>query len=72
MSSAAAPEPGERPEARVAELRQLIDYHSYRYHVLDDPEIGDDRYDALFDELRRLEADHPKLITPNSPTQRVG
>jgi DNA ligase (NAD+) len=59
------------PGERAAELRRLIEYHSYRYHVLDDPEIGDDRYDALFDELRRLEADHPDLVTADSPTQRV-
>jgi DNA ligase (NAD+) len=59
------------PADRAAELRRLIEYHSYRYHVLDDPEIGDDQYDALFDELRRLEADHPELVTADSPTQRV-
>jgi DNA ligase (NAD+) len=60
------------PAERAEELRRLLDYHSNRYHVLDDPEIGDDEYDALFDELRRLEADDPSLITPDSPTQRVG
>ena len=59
------------PEERAAELRRVLEYHSYRYHVLDDPEIGDDQYDALFDELRRLEGDHPELVTPDSPTQRV-
>jgi DNA ligase (NAD+) len=57
---------------RAAELRRLLDYHSRRYHELDDPEIGDDAYDALFDELRRLEAADRSLITPDSPTQRVG
>ncbi len=57
---------------RAAELRRLVDYHSHRYHVLDDPEIGDDEYDALFNELRELEAADPSLITPDSPTQRVG
>ena len=57
---------------RAAELRRLVDHHSRRYHVLDDPEIGDDEYDALFNELRVLEADDPALITPDSPTQRVG
>jgi DNA ligase (NAD+) len=71
VSGAAAAAPFEGPEERAAELRRLIDYHSYRYHVLDDPEIGDDQYDALFDELRRLEGDHPELVTPDSPTQRV-
>ena len=62
----------ETPEQRAAELRRQIEYHNYRYYVLDDPELGDDQYDALIDELRRLEADHPELVTPDSPTQRVG
>ena len=57
---------------RAAELRRLLDYHSHRYYVLDDPEIGDDEYDALLDELRAIEAEHPELSTPDSPTQRVG
>jgi DNA ligase (NAD+) len=57
---------------RVAELRQLLDYHLHRYHVLDDPEISDADYDRLFDELVRLEAEHPELRDPNSPTMRVG
>jgi DNA ligase (NAD+) len=57
---------------RAAELRRLLDYHGYRYYVLDDPEIGDQEYDALLDELRALEAAHPELITPDSPTQRTG
>jgi len=56
---------------RVAELRGEIEHHAYRYYVLDDPEIGDDRYDALYAELRRLEKEHPELLTPESPTQRV-
>ncbi|MGH2946808.1 MAG: NAD-dependent DNA ligase LigA [Solirubrobacteraceae bacterium] len=59
-------------QARAAELRREIEHHNHRYYVLDDPVIGDDAYDALFDELRRLEADHPELLTPDSPTQRVG
>jgi DNA ligase (NAD+) len=62
----------ESPSERAAELRKLLDYHSQRYYVLDDPEIGDDEYDALLDELRALEAADPSLITPDSPTQRVG
>ncbi len=57
---------------RAEELRRLVGYHSHRYHVLDDPEIGDAEYDALYNELRSLEAAHPELITPDSPTQRVG
>jgi DNA ligase (NAD+) len=60
------------PAERAAELRKLIDYHSHRYHVLDDPEIGDADYDALYNELKAIEADHPDLVTPESPTQRVG
>src|SRR5207302_3591706 len=60
------------PAERVAELRRQLEYHGYRYYVLDDPEIGDDQYDALLDELRALEAEHPELVTPDSPTQRVG
>ena len=57
---------------RAEELREQLRYHGYRYYVLDDPEIEDDAYDALLDELRRIEADHPELVTPDSPTQRVG
>lgn len=53
-------------------LREQIEYHSYRYFVLDDPEISDAEFDRLFDELQRLEAEHPDLRDPNSPTQRVG
>jgi DNA ligase (NAD+) len=59
-------------QARAAELREQLHHHGYRYYVLDDPEIGDDEYDALLDELRALEAEHPELVTPDSPTQRVG
>lgn len=58
--------------ARVAELRRLVEYHNHRYHVLDDPEVSDAEYDALFDELRRLEDEHPDLWSPASPTARVG
>jgi DNA ligase (NAD+) len=57
---------------RAAELRRELERHNHRYYVLDDPEIGDDAYDALLDELRRIEAEHPELLTPDSPTQRVG
>jgi DNA ligase (NAD+) len=60
------------PEQRAAELRQLLAHHNHLYYVLDDPEIGDDAYDAMLDELRALEAEHPGLRTPDSPTQRVG
>ena len=57
---------------RAQELRGQLAHHSHRYYVLDDPEIGDDAYDALLDELRAIEAEHPALLTPDSPTQRVG
>ncbi|MGQ9600257.1 MAG: NAD-dependent DNA ligase LigA [Anaerolineae bacterium] len=57
---------------RIEELREQVRYHSYRYYVLDDPVISDDAYDALYRELQELEAAHPELITPDSPTQRVG
>jgi DNA ligase (NAD+) len=57
---------------RVEELRKVVDYHLYRYHVLDDPEISDAEFDRLWDELNELEREHPELQTPNSPTQRVG
>jgi DNA ligase (NAD+) len=59
-------------ERRAADLRREIEYHNHRYYVLDDPEISDAEYDALLDELRDLEAAHPELLTPDSPTQRVG
>jgi DNA ligase (NAD+) len=58
--------------ARAAELRRTIAHHDYRYYVLDDPEVSDEQYDALLNELRALEADHPELLAPDSPTQRVG
>jgi DNA ligase (NAD+) len=60
------------PAARVLALRQQIDHHNYRYHVLDDPEVSDAEYDRLLVELKALEAQYPDLITPDSPTQRVG
>jgi len=57
---------------RIGELRRLVEHHNYRYHVLDEPEIPDSAFDALFDELKELEDRHPELVTPDSPTQRVG
>jgi DNA ligase (NAD+) len=59
-------------QQRLDELREQVDHHLYRYHVLDDPEISDAEYDRLYDELKALEEEHPDLITPDSPTQRVG
>ncbi len=57
---------------RLPELRKQINFHNYRYHVLDDPVISDVEYDRLLNELKRIEAEHPDWITPDSPTQRVG
>jgi DNA ligase (NAD+) len=59
-------------QQRLDELREQVDHHLHRYHVLDEPEISDAEYDRLFDELKALEDEHPDLITPDSPTQRVG
>src|SRR3954471_3837035 len=59
-------------QQRLDELREHVDHHLHRYHVLDEPEISDAEYDRLFDELKSLEDEHPDLITPDSPTQRVG
>jgi DNA ligase (NAD+) len=57
---------------RIEDLRAQVRYHAERYYRDDDPEIGDDEYDALYRELQRLEEEHPELVTPDSPTQRVG
>ena len=59
-------------QKRAAELREQVEHHLYRYHVLDDPEISDAEYDRLFDELVALEEANPDLAVPDSPTQRVG
>ena len=59
-------------EHEIATLRNEIRYHNYRYYVLNDPEISDYEYDHLAQELRRIEAEHPELVTIDSPTQRVG
>lgn len=59
-------------EKRIEELRKIINYHNYRYYVEDSPEISDFQYDALYRELEELEGQHPDLVTPDSPTQRVG
>jgi DNA ligase (NAD+) len=57
---------------RLAELREEVNYHNYRYNVLDDPVISDAEYDRLLNELKRIESEHPEWTTPDSPTQRVG
>ena len=67
-----APRRAATPAVRAAELRRLIEYHNERYFVLDAPEISDADFDALVRELRQIESDNPELITPDSPTQRVG
>lgn len=59
-------------EQRALELRNQLNYHSYRYYVLSDPVVTDAEYDALYNELKALEDEHPELITPDSPTQRTG
>lgn len=59
-------------ENRIHELRAELDQHNYRYYVLDEPSVPDAEYDRLFNELKALEAEHPRLVTPDSPTQRVG
>jgi len=60
------------PQGRIEQLRREIEHHNYRYYVLDDPEISDAEFDALMRELEQLEAEHPELVTEDSPTRRVG
>jgi DNA ligase (NAD+) len=62
----------EQTMARAAQLRGDLERHAHLYYGLDDPEISDDAYDRLLDELRALEAQYPQLGTPDSPSQRVG
>src|SRR6185503_18156918 len=62
----------EKARARAGELRRQIETHNHNYYVLDAPTIPDAQYDALFRELVELETHHPELVTPESPTQRVG
>jgi DNA ligase (NAD+) len=61
-----------KPAARVDELRELLNQWLYEYHVLDEPSVDDATFDRHFDELVALESEHPELVTPDSPTQRVG
>ena len=56
----------------INELRDLINYHSNLYYTMDEPEISDFEYDRLMNELKKMEAEHPELVTPDSPTQRIG
>jgi len=69
---AAEPTPSTEPAQRAAALREQLHHHGHLYYVLDAPSIPDAEYDQLFKELQALEADHPELRTPDSPTQRVG
>jgi DNA ligase (NAD+) len=72
MSSKAKTRKPTTDAKRIAELREVVDHHLYRYHVLDDPEISDAEFDRLWDELLALEREHPELQSPDSPTQRIG
>ena len=58
--------------SEIDELRKILHYHNHRYYVLDDPEISDGEYDSLYNKLLALEQSNPSLITPDSPSQRVG
>lgn len=62
----------DKATARLVELRNTINFHNYRYYVLDDPLISDYEFDRLMDELKKIEVEHPEWVTPDSPTQRVG
>ena len=64
--------PGKDIAKKLEDLREKVRHHEYRYYVLDDPEITDAQFDQLMNELKKLESEHPDLITPDSPTQRVG
>ena len=59
-------------QKKIQSLRDQLNDHNYRYYVLDDPHISDSEYDQLFRQLQKLEEDHPELVAPDSPTQRVG
>ena len=61
----------EEAKKRIEKLRKTVNYHEYRYHVLDKPEISDAAFDSLKHELYQLEQQYPEFITPDSPTQRV-
>ena len=64
--------PSKEVVERVGQLRELIEYHNERYFLFDEPEVADAEFDALVRELRGLEAQHPSLVTADSPTQRPG
>ena len=62
----------EKIKKRLEELYNIVEGHNYRYYVLDDPIIEDSEYDALMREIKELEAENPEIVSPNSPTRRVG
>jgi len=64
--------PSSAIQKKIDALRERIRHHEHLYYVLDAPELTDAEFDSLMNELRRLEAEHPDLVTPDSPTQRVG
>src|SRR6478736_785717 len=64
--------PAKGVQRQMDDLRDKIRYHEHRYYVLDDPEISDADFDKLMQQLKKLEAEHPDLVTPDSPSQRVG
>ena len=66
------PDPTRDIARKIEKLREELRHHEHLYYVLDKPEVSDAEYDALMNELKRLEAAHPELVKPDSPTQRVG
>ena len=72
QSGSGSPDSARNAAARAQQLRAELRRHEHLYYVLDAPEISDAEYDALMNELKRIEAEHPELLTPDSPTQRVG
>jgi len=60
------------PREEAAKLRDALRHHEHQYYVLDQPEISDTEYDQMMRELQGIEAEHPEIVTPDSPTQRVG
>src|SRR5947199_5039359 len=72
MAAAVKSKSADSIKSRVEALREKIRHHEHRYYVLDDPEVSDAEFDLLMQDLKQLEAEHPELVTPDSPTQRVG
>jgi DNA ligase (NAD+) len=72
MAEPNRPDPAASAAARAEDLRAELRHHEHLYYVLDAPEISDAEYDAQMNELKRIESAHPELLTPDSPTQRVG